>query len=68
MIGTVAWKMDPVLTLISLAVAPIMAGSSLVYAPRIKKRARLNIEARYLDLEEADFDGLSTTIGIIIGL
>jgi ATP-binding cassette subfamily B protein/subfamily B ATP-binding cassette protein MsbA len=46
MIGIVAWKMDPVLTLISLAVAPIMAGSSMVYAPRIKKRARLNIEAR----------------------
>jgi ATP-binding cassette subfamily B protein/subfamily B ATP-binding cassette protein MsbA len=46
MIGTVAWKMDPILTLISLAVAPIMAGSSLVFAPRLKKRARLNIEAR----------------------
>jgi ATP-binding cassette subfamily B protein/subfamily B ATP-binding cassette protein MsbA len=46
MIGTVAWEMDPVLTLISLAVTPIMAGSSLVYAPRIKKRARLNLEAR----------------------
>jgi ATP-binding cassette subfamily B protein/subfamily B ATP-binding cassette protein MsbA len=46
MIGTVAWKMDPVLTLISLAVAPIMAGSSLVFAPRIKKRSRLDLEAR----------------------
>jgi ATP-binding cassette subfamily B protein/subfamily B ATP-binding cassette protein MsbA len=46
MIGTVAWKMDPSLTLISLTVTPIMAGSSLVYAPWIKKRTRLNIEAR----------------------
>jgi ATP-binding cassette subfamily B protein/subfamily B ATP-binding cassette protein MsbA len=46
MIGTVAWKMDPVLTLISLAVAPIMAGSSMVFAPRIKQRSRLDIEAR----------------------
>jgi ATP-binding cassette subfamily B protein/subfamily B ATP-binding cassette protein MsbA len=46
MIGTVAWKMDPVLTFISLAVAPIMAGSSLVFAPRIKQRSRMDIEAR----------------------
>jgi ATP-binding cassette subfamily B protein/subfamily B ATP-binding cassette protein MsbA len=46
MIGTVVWKMDPVLTLISLAVAPIMAGSSLVFAPRIKQRSRLDLEAR----------------------
>lgn len=45
-IGTVAWNMDPVLTTISLAVAPIMAGSSLFFAPRLKKRARLNREVR----------------------
>jgi ATP-binding cassette subfamily B protein/subfamily B ATP-binding cassette protein MsbA len=46
MIATVAWKLDPVLTLITLAVAPIMAGSSLVFAPRIKHRSRMDLEAR----------------------
>jgi ATP-binding cassette subfamily B protein/subfamily B ATP-binding cassette protein MsbA len=44
-IGTVAWNMDPALALISLAVAPIIAGSSLFFAPQLKKRARLNREA-----------------------
>lgn len=45
-IGTVAWNMDPVLTMISMSVAPIMAVSSMYFAPRLKKRARLDREVR----------------------
>lgn len=45
-VGIVAWNMDSSLTLITLAVAPIMAGSSLFFAPRLKKRTRLNREAQ----------------------
>lgn len=45
-IGVVAWNMDSSLTLITLAVAPVIAGSSLFFAPRLKKRTRLNREAQ----------------------
>jgi ATP-binding cassette, subfamily B, bacterial len=42
MVGTVAWNLNPDLTLISMAIAPIMALSSIVFAPRLKERALLN--------------------------
>jgi ATP-binding cassette subfamily B protein/subfamily B ATP-binding cassette protein MsbA len=45
-IGMVAWNIDPVLTMISMSVAPIMAGSTMYFAPRLKKRARLDREVR----------------------
>jgi ATP-binding cassette subfamily B protein/subfamily B ATP-binding cassette protein MsbA len=45
-VGIFAWNMDPALTLVSLAVAPVMAGSSLFFAPRLKQGAKLDREAQ----------------------
>jgi ATP-binding cassette subfamily B protein len=40
-IGLFAWSLDPVLTLVSLSIAPILAGSVVFFGPRIKRRAQL---------------------------
>ena len=45
-IGIVAWKLEPRLTLLSLAVAPLMAGSTLFFGARLKRRTKLNREAQ----------------------
>lgn len=45
-IGIVAWNLNPLLTLLTLAVAPMMGGSALVFGSRIKRRTRLNREAK----------------------
>jgi ATP-binding cassette subfamily B protein/subfamily B ATP-binding cassette protein MsbA len=45
-IGIVAWNLNPLLTLLTLAVAPIMGGSALVFGSHIKRRTRLNREAQ----------------------
>ncbi len=43
-VGSVAWNMDARLTLLTLAVAPAMAGSALFFGPRMKRWTRLNRE------------------------
>jgi ATP-binding cassette, subfamily B, bacterial len=43
-VGIIAWNLHPELTLLSMAVAPVMAGSTLFFAPRIRQRAKLNRE------------------------
>jgi ATP-binding cassette subfamily B protein/subfamily B ATP-binding cassette protein MsbA len=45
-IGVIAWNMNQVLTMVSLAVAPIMAGSSFFLAPRLKESSRLDRETQ----------------------
>ncbi|MDZ8185421.1 MAG: ABC transporter ATP-binding protein [Nostoc sp. ChiSLP02] len=45
-ISIVAWNLNPLLTLLSLFVAPIMGGSALVFGSRIKRRTKLNREAQ----------------------
>ncbi|HUP23137.1 MAG TPA: ABC transporter ATP-binding protein, partial [Thermoanaerobaculia bacterium] len=44
-ISAVAWQLDPVLTLLSLVVAPVLAASSLYFGPKIKERKRISREA-----------------------
>ncbi|MEH2171309.1 ABC transporter ATP-binding protein [Nostoc sp.] len=44
-ISIVAWNLNPLLTLLSLFVAPIMGGSALVFGSRLKRRTKLNREA-----------------------
>ncbi len=39
-VGVVAWGMDPVMTLVALSVAPIMAASALYFGPRLKRRQK----------------------------
>ncbi|UCE76104.1 MAG: ABC transporter ATP-binding protein [Gammaproteobacteria bacterium] len=46
MIGTIAWQMDPELTLLSLVVAPILAFSAVFFGGRLRKRARQSREAQ----------------------
>ncbi|NEQ13585.1 MAG: ABC transporter ATP-binding protein, partial [Moorea sp. SIO3E2] len=45
-IGIVAWNLEPTLTLLSLAVAPLMGGSTLFFGARLKRRTKLNREAQ----------------------
>jgi ATP-binding cassette subfamily B protein len=45
-IGVIAWKLNNELTLLSLVVAPLIAGSSLYFGPRFKRRTKLEREAR----------------------
>ena len=45
-ISIVAWRLDPTLTLLSLAVAPIMGGSALVFGFRFKRQMRQYREAQ----------------------
>lgn len=41
-ITIVAWNLNPILTLLTLAVAPVMGGSALVFGSQIKRRTTLN--------------------------
>ncbi len=45
-ISIVAWNLNPTLTLLTLAVAPIMGASALVFGSRIKRRTKLSLEAQ----------------------
>ncbi|MBD2079358.1 ABC transporter ATP-binding protein [Leptolyngbya sp. FACHB-17] len=45
-IGWVAWRLNPLLTLLSFAIAPIMAGSALFFGSRLKRRTQQNREAQ----------------------
>ncbi|MUG98017.1 ATP-binding cassette domain-containing protein [Scytonema sp. UIC 10036] len=45
-ISIVAWNLNPLLTLLSLFVAPIMAASAVVFGSRIKRRTKLNRETQ----------------------
>ena len=45
-IGIVAWRLEPTLTILSLAVAPLMAGSALVFGFRLKRQMRQYREAQ----------------------
>lgn len=45
-ISIVAWNLNPTLTLLTLAVAPIMGASTLVFGSRIKRRTKLSLEAQ----------------------
>ncbi|KYC37140.1 multidrug ABC transporter ATP-binding protein [Scytonema hofmannii PCC 7110] len=45
-ISIVAWNLNPLLTLLSLLVAPIMAASALMFGSRIKRRTKLNREVQ----------------------
>jgi ATP-binding cassette, subfamily B, bacterial len=39
-IGAIAWHLDPGLSALSMAVAPVMAGSAVFFGRRLKQRAR----------------------------
>lgn len=45
-ITIVAWNLNSTLTLLTLAVAPIMGGSALVFGSHIKRRTKLSLEAQ----------------------
>ncbi len=45
-ISIVAWNLNSSLTLITLLVAPMMAGFALVFGSRLKRRTKLNREAQ----------------------
>jgi ATP-binding cassette subfamily B protein/subfamily B ATP-binding cassette protein MsbA len=45
-IGIVAWRLEPGLTVLSLAVAPIMGGSALLFGSRLKHQMRQYREAQ----------------------
>jgi ATP-binding cassette subfamily B protein/subfamily B ATP-binding cassette protein MsbA len=46
MIGAIAWQMDPGLTLLSLLVSPVLAGSAVFFGSRLRRRARQSREAQ----------------------
>ncbi|MEI6148448.1 MAG: ABC transporter ATP-binding protein [bacterium] len=45
-IGTVAWAMDPTLALLTLAVAPLLGASALLFGQPLKRRTRFSREAQ----------------------
>jgi ATP-binding cassette subfamily B protein len=45
-IGAVAWKMDPTLAMLTLAVAPLLGASALVFGKPLKRRTRFSREAQ----------------------
>jgi ATP-binding cassette subfamily B protein/subfamily B ATP-binding cassette protein MsbA len=44
-VGVLAWQLDPFLTLLCFALAPLMGGSALFFGARLKRRTRRNREA-----------------------
>ena len=44
-VSAVAWRLDPLLTVLSLVVAPVMAASSRYFGPKMKERRRVSREA-----------------------
>jgi ATP-binding cassette subfamily B protein/subfamily B ATP-binding cassette protein MsbA len=46
MIGTVAWQMDPQLTVLSLVISPPLAASAVYFGNRLRQRAQKNREAQ----------------------
>ncbi|MBD1847739.1 ABC transporter ATP-binding protein [Cyanobacteria bacterium FACHB-63] len=45
-IGWVAWRLNPLLTLLSFAIAPLMASSALFFGSYLKRRTQQNREAQ----------------------
>jgi ATP-binding cassette subfamily B protein/subfamily B ATP-binding cassette protein MsbA len=45
-VGLLAWQLDPLLTLLCFALAPLMGGSALFFGARLKRRSRQNQEAK----------------------
>jgi ATP-binding cassette subfamily B protein/subfamily B ATP-binding cassette protein MsbA len=45
-VGILAWQLDPFLTLLCFALAPLMGGSALFFGARLKRRTRRNQEAK----------------------
>ena len=45
-ISVVAWRLDPQLTLLSLAAAPVLAGSAVFFGRKLKRRSRQDREAK----------------------
>jgi ATP-binding cassette, subfamily B, bacterial len=45
-VGVVAWRLDPQLTVLSVVLAPILAGSAIYFGGRLKQRARQDREAK----------------------
>jgi ATP-binding cassette subfamily B protein/subfamily B ATP-binding cassette protein MsbA len=45
-VGAVAWRLDPELTLLTLAIAPVMGGSAIFFSQWLKQRTRQNREAQ----------------------
>jgi len=39
-VGVVSWNLDPQLTILTLVIAPIQAGSAYYFGPRLKRRAQ----------------------------
>jgi len=46
MIGFIAWQMDPQLTLLSLAVSPVLAASAVYFGSHLRQRTQHNREAQ----------------------
>ena len=44
--GTVAWRLDPVLTAVCFGVCPVLAGAAVYFGPRLKRRAKRQRKAR----------------------
>jgi ATP-binding cassette subfamily B protein len=44
-VGAVAWRLDPQLAVLSVALAPVLASSALYFGKRLKQRAKQNREA-----------------------
>ena len=59
-IGFVAWQLDSVLTLLSLAVTPMMAGSALMLGARIKRLTSRNreVQSRLFSLVHQTFTAI----------
>ena len=45
-ISSIAWNLNHSLTLLSLLVAPVIGGSTLVFGSQLKRRTKLSLEAR----------------------
>lgn len=45
-VGVLAWQLDPFLTMLCFALAPLMGGSALFFGVRLKRCNRLNREAK----------------------
>ncbi len=45
-VTALAWTLDPLLTIVLLAVTPVLTGSALYFGKRLKRRSRQQLEAR----------------------
>ena len=45
-VGVVAWQIDPYLTIVSIAIAPVIAATTVVFGERLRRKAQINREAQ----------------------